>query len=124
VYKEALAFTEFGETVEHLVGGDIVEDEADGFGGVELIGNGDEMLSGNEGVLCVAAGHGESGYTLAESELRDSWTEGVDVADDVVARRKWKWRSFWIEAVAHEDVGVGDTGGEIFDADLAGAGRE
>jgi hypothetical protein len=80
------------------------------------------MLGGNESVLCVAANHGESGDALAERELRDSGTEGVNVADDVVARGKWKWRNLRVEAVAHEDVGVGDARREIFDADLTGAG--
>lgn len=123
VDEEALALAEIAHAVEHLVGGDVVEDEADGFGGVELLGNGDEMRCGNESVLRIAADHGECGDALTESELRDSRTEGVDVADDVVARGEWKWRNFGIEAVAHEYVGVSDAGSEIFDADLAGARR-
>jgi hypothetical protein len=53
--------------------------------------------------------------------MRDSFAEGINVADDVVAWGEREWRSFGIEAVPHEDVGVGDTDGEVFYANLAGA---
>lgn len=48
VDEERLAGVDVGKAVEHLVGGDVVEDEADGFGGIEICGDGDEMGGGND----------------------------------------------------------------------------
>jgi len=123
VDQEALAFAEFGEAVKHLVGGDVVEDEADRFGGIKVSGNEHEMRDGKERVLRIPADHGESGDALAEKELRDSRTEGINVADNVVPRGERKRRGAGVEAVAHEDVGVGDARGKHFDADVTLARR-
>jgi len=123
VNEERLAFEHVGEAVKHLVGGDVIEDEADGFGGIEIRGHGDEMGFGNHSELGVAANHGERGDALTEGEVLGARADGVDFTNDVVAGSEGKRRSLWIETVAHEDIGIGNAGGKIFDADLARARR-
>src|SRR5262249_34996568 len=63
------------------------------------------------------------GYALTDEEILDVGAQGIDFADNVVAGSERKRRRFRVEAVAREDVGIGDSGGEVSDKDLAGAGR-
>ncbi len=120
--EEALALTKFCDAMNHLVGGDVIQDEADGLCGVQVIRHGNEMRSGDEQVAAVASNHNEGGDTLAGREAGDAITQSVNVAHDVIAGSERKGQLNRIEAMAHEDVGIGNAGGDDFDAHLAWAG--
>ena len=118
VNEEALAFAKFSDAVDHLVGGDVIQDEADGLGGIQIVRHGNQMRGGDEEVAAVASNHGERGDTLAGREAGDAIAESVNVADDVIAGSEGKGLLNGIEAVPHEDVGIGNAGGDDFDAHL------
>ena len=66
VNEQGLACADMGEAVKHLVGGDVVKDETDGFGGIEIGGDRNEMRFGDDSKLGIASNHGEGGDALAD----------------------------------------------------------
>ncbi len=118
-----MALAKFCDAMDHLVGGDVIEHEADGFGGIQVVRHLNEMRRGDNEVAAVASNHGEGGDTLAGCKAGDAVAESVYIAHDVVAGSEGKRLLHGIEAVAHEDVRVGDAGGNDLGAHLTRTGH-
>src|SRR4249920_1927588 len=108
--------------MEHFVGGHVIQDQANGFRGIEGAGNRYKSIRRNNCVAAISAGHDESGDTLANCELANSVAKSVDLTDDVVAWSKRKLWSVWVKAVSHQNISKGNAGGQDFHTNLARAG--
>src|SRR5208283_432065 len=122
VDKESLALVQLRDAMQHLVGGNVVENETDGCSGIKVVRDRNEMRGGNNRVSAVAANHGERRNPLANRETADTVAERVNFAHDVVARREGKGRGTGVQAVAHQDVGESHACSNDFDAHLARRG--
>src|SRR6516225_1952378 len=118
--QDGLSGLQSAEPMEHLVSGDVVENQADRLSRIQICWNGYEVSNRNDGVLRVATYHDEGGDALPDREALHTRTEGVDFAHDVVAGRKRKPRYFRVETMAHQYVCVSYAGSKILDADLPG----
>lgn len=123
VNQNALAGANFGDAMKHLESCDVIEDEADCFGGIEVLWDRSEIHGGHDCVAGIAPDHGECGDALPDGEILNAVSECINPPHDVVARCKRKWWSFRIEAVTHEHVSVSNSRGQIFHANLPSGGN-
>src|SRR5271157_1495746 len=123
VHEESLPLAKLRDAVQHLVSGNVIENQADGLAGIEIVRHSNEMRGRNNRVPAVATDHGECRNSLASGEAADAVAERVDLAHDVITRSKGKRGRAGIKPVPHHDVGEGNASGDDFDAHLASRGR-
>lgn len=116
--QDALARMGVSAVVEHLVCGDVVQEEADRLGRVQIVGDADQLLALHTDVLGVGTADGHRPDELADSEPFDPVSQGVDAADKVPAGGVRHTRGFRMDSFARHDIGHGDAGGQDLHAYL------
>jgi hypothetical protein len=108
---------------QHLVGGEISERDAHGFGRVDAVRDRHKKLRRPDRILRVATGHAEIGGHLTFAQACHARAGLVHHTDEVIAGRE-RQRAFEIGVTAAPDEGVGETRacGQHLDAHLARAG--
>jgi hypothetical protein len=108
VDQRALAALDLGGAMQHLVGGDVVEDEADGLPRVQARGHRHQVALRQADELGVGAVDRQRGDELPRLEARDPRAELIHHADQVPARREGHPRGLGVDPLAHHHVGQGD----------------
>lgn len=112
VNQRTLARFDVGGAMHHLVRRDVVQYEADGFGGVQAGGHRDHFTLRQADELCVRTFDGHSGDNLSWFESRDAGAELVHHADQVPSGREGHWGCFGVHALPRHNVRQGDTRSE------------
>ena len=98
--------------MHHLIGRDVVQHEADGFGGIKAIWDGSQFTWWQADMLGVAAVNWQSRDRLTGHGLRHLRSSLFDNTDDVPPRRKWKECFLRMNALPHQQVRKGHPGRE------------
>jgi hypothetical protein len=91
--------------MQHLVRGNVVQDEAHGVGGVQPGRYGDDVAFRQADELRVRSADRHGGNGLVELDSGDTGAEPVHHSDEVPTRGKWHARRFGMDALARHDVG-------------------
>src|ERR1700733_1007217 len=113
---------ELGDAVNQLIRGGVIQDEADGFDGIESGRDRDEFGFGEDDEARISAGVRERGDEIAGFPLGDIGTDRFDRADDIVPGRIWERGNVGVHAATHQNIGEGDTACEYLYADFTADG--
>ncbi len=122
VYENRRTGRGLGHSVQHLPGGDPVDDEGFGFGRVEFVGHRHQIVRVDQQVTAPPADLGQRGDPRAQQRGGDLRADGHDFTDEVVARHE---RERWLVVVLpapHLLFGEGDAGGEYAHQRLSALG--
>src|SRR5580704_19182933 len=119
--ENSLTGLELSDAMNELLRSAIVQNEADGFGGIDAAGDACQFGGRYAEILRISTKDGESDNGIAERETRHFPSQLVDDANHVVARRKRQRRHVGVHAVAHEDVGKGHARGQDLQTDFMDA---
>ena len=98
--------------MHHLIGRDVIQHEAHGFGGIKAIWNGSEFTLRQADMLGVAPVNWQSRNHPTGHCLRHFVSGLFDNTYDVPPRRKWKKRFLRMNALPHQQVCEGHAGSE------------
>ncbi len=100
VYEDSLARLHRGGLVEVEVGGQVVDDHGDRYGGVEALRGGNQVSGRPTDVLGVAtlATQRPAGHPLADLETGHAFADGIDNPGDVLT-----WREGWLRITRQRD---------------------
>src|SRR6185369_13850193 len=102
--QHALSWLYLRRTMQHLVCGDVVQDDRDGFCWVQTWGHWNELALRQANVLCVTAADRHGCNRLAQGETGDVFADLIHYADQVPTGRIGHARCFRMNALASEHV--------------------
>ena len=108
--------------MDQLIGGGVVQNQADRFGGIEPGGNWHQFGLRQHYVTRISSGLCDRGDQIAGLPLRHAGAAGVDDADDIVAGRIGQRRDAGIQSAAHQHVGESNSACKNADAQFVWAG--
>ena len=111
-----------GLAVQHLPGGDAVDDDRLGFGRVDAIGERNEIVGVHEGVGRPPAGLGHRRHASSDQRRVGVGADGGHDADEVVAEHERELGLAGVAVAAHAPLGERHAGGQHLDQCLAVAG--
>src|SRR5215510_5744902 len=98
--------------MQHLVSGGVVQHQADSFGRVQPRWDRNQFMLWQAGEFRVGAVDRQRGNDLARFESSDPVSEPIHHANQIPTWCEGKRRRFGMNALAHHDVGQGNTRGE------------
>src|SRR5262245_851719 len=98
--------------MQHLIRRDVIQNDADGLGGVQTEWHRDQFALRQADELRVRAVYGHRGNDLARFESGDTVAEPLYLANKVPPRRIGKRGCFGMNALARHYVGQGDARGQ------------
>src|SRR5262245_33858400 len=107
-----LARSDLGRAMQHLVCRDVVENEADSLARVQGSRHWHEFTLRQAYVLRIRAEDRQRGDDLTWFDVRDPFTDPIHCANQIPSRREWQRRRLRMNALAHHDIGQGDTCGK------------
>ena len=120
--QHALALAQLRDAMDQLIGGGVVQNQTDRFGGIESGGNSHQFGFRQHDVARISAGLGHRGDQIAGLPLRNAGAAGINDADDIVAGRIGQRRDAGIQPAAHQHVGERNSARKNPDAQLIRAG--
>ena len=117
--QHALARSDLGGAVQHLVRRDVIQHEADRLGGVQPGRHRNQLTLRQAYELRVRAADRERGHYLAWFDSRDAVAEPIHRAHQIPPRREGQRGRLRMNALAHHQVGQGDARGQHFDSRFA-----
>lgn len=109
--------------MQHLPGGDAVDDHGLRVGRVHAVRDLDKVAGGHQRVTGPATGLGQRGDPAADKGAVAAGPDGGHDADEVVTRHERELRLARIAVTPHAPLGEGDAAGFDPDEGLSGAGR-
>src|SRR4029078_1638901 len=107
--QHPLAWCDLRGTVQHLVRGDIVQNEADSLCVVQPAWHWDQFMLGQADKLCIRTKNRQRGNDLAWFDSGDNVTEPIYHANQIPSRREGQAGSLGMNAFAHHEVRQGNT---------------
>ena len=102
VDQHALTALSLGRSMQHLIRGDVIQNNGDGFPRVESRRYGDEFALGHTHILRVAPVDGHRGDCLAQFEVRHTFAHQIDGTDKIPPRRVRHAGRFRMDALARQ----------------------
>jgi hypothetical protein len=112
VNQHALSRDHLRRAMQHLVRGDVVEDQADRLGGIDAGRHRNQIPLRQADVLRVRAEDRQRGDELAWLDFANAAADSVDDADNIPARREGYARRLGMDAFAHHHVRQRDARGQ------------
>src|SRR5215813_14606158 len=105
MHQRTLSRSDACGTMQHLVGGDVVQDEADGLCGIETGGYPDELARRQADELRIRAVDWHRGNGLSLFDSAHAITEAIHDADEIPPRREGHARRLGMNAFARHEIG-------------------
>ena len=118
VKQDPLGRFDAGGAMQHLIRGDVVQNEGDGLGGVQPRWHRNEHALRQADELRVCAVYGHRRNDLARLQPRATVAEAIDLAHQIPPRRVGHRGGFGVDALARHDVGHGNSRREHSDPHL------
>lgn len=118
VNQNALTRSDLGGAMQHLVRGDVVKDEADSLGGIELGRHRYQFVLRQADEFRVRSVNRQRRDRLARFHTSDTVTESIHETDEIPPRRVGHLRRFGVDTFARQDVRQGDACGQHFHPNL------
>src|SRR5262245_29052710 len=117
--QDALPRLYLRRMMQHLVCRDVVQDDRDGFCGVQTCGHWNELALRQADILCVTAADRHGRNRLAKFETGDAFADLIHTADHVPTGRIGHLRCFRMDALARQYVRQAHARSQHFHPDLA-----
>ena len=119
--QHALALVQLGNAMDQLICRGVVQNEADGFGGIETGGNLDQFGFGEDDVARISTRMRQGGDDIACVPFLNISPARFNDADDIVTGRIRQRGNVGIHPATHQNIGERNSARENLNADLVRA---
>ena len=120
--QRALSRLYFRRSMQHLVCGDVVQDERDSFGRIQTCRHWNELAMWQTNILCIAAADRHGSNSLAQFETGDAFSDLIHSADQVPTGRIGYTRCFRMDSLARQYVRQAHTCSQHLHPKVSGLG--